>query len=206
MVNEPTSSTGSLEPPSDLPPANNPTRPANRTVPLPQLKEPSNPHSEYLPSLNSPTHPDPRVVHLPQVQPPSNPPSDHPLSTNTPIHPATHTDSLYIRVFTRNLKKLEREAVLGRNILKLDKNKQYKGNKLGRLLHSVALAHCTTSASELKNLMVELSADFISITSKDINDKQLALMTDNGEDNEKLASFFKLMACYVSEKYGVKVI
>ena len=151
-------------------------------------------------------------------------------------------DSLYTRILIRDLKKLEREAALGRKILECRKNKQYKSNKLGRLLHGVALAHCTKigvvtmekiitlstaaffanlgfshetvsdvvascpSATELKNLMIELAADCILITSKDISGKELALMADKGEDNGKSASFVKLMAYYVSKKVGVKVV
>ena len=54
--------------------------------------------------------------------------------------------------------------------------------------------------------MVKLDSDCISITSKEINDKELALIPDKGEDNGKSASFVKLMVYYVSEEYGVKGI
>ena len=194
-----------------------------------------------------------------EAQRPTDPPSGHPLTTDiptrsvplsdppTPNHSqiqdsSSQTDSLYTRILIRDLKKLEREAALGRKILECRKNKQYKSNKLGRLLHGVALAHCTKigvvtmekiitlstaaffanlgfsdeivsdvvascpSATELKNLMVELAADCILITSKEIADKELALMADKGEDNGKSASFVKLMAYYVSKKVGVKVV
>ena len=62
------------------------------------------------------------------------------------------------------------------------------------------------SATELKNLMVELAADCLLMTSKDIANKELVLMADKGEDNGKSASFIKLMAYYVSKKIGVKVV
>ena len=62
------------------------------------------------------------------------------------------------------------------------------------------------STTELKNLMVELAADYILITIKEIADKELTLMADTGEDNGKSASFVKLMAYYVSKNIGVKVV
>ena len=70
---------------------------------------------------------------------------------------------------------------------------------------SDVVASCP-SATELKNLMVELAADCILITSKEIADKELALMADKGEDNGKSMLFVKLMAYYASKKVGVKVV
>lgn len=50
------------------------------------------------------------------------PPAEHTPSINAPTCPDLHTDSLYTRVCTQNLKKLEIEAVVGRTILELRGN------------------------------------------------------------------------------------
>ena len=70
---------------------------------------------------------------------------------------SSQTDSLYTRILIRYLKKLEREAALGRKILECRKNKQYKSNKLGRLLHGVVLAYCTKIGIVAMEKVISLS-------------------------------------------------
>ena len=77
------------------------------------------------------------------------------MPTN-PEQPTNNYDPLYIRISRRKLKTLEKEAAIGRKFLDAQKKRQYVSTKLGRLLHAIAIAHCTKIGALTMEKMITL--------------------------------------------------
>ena len=86
------------------------------------------------------------------------------LAESSPLHPgesSTNTEkfrnSLYVNISRSKLRRLEKEASIGRKFLSAQKRKQYKSTKLGRLLHGIAIAHATKIGVNTLEKIITLS-------------------------------------------------
>ena len=67
------------------------------------------------------------------------------------------------------------------------------------------IAKLSPLASTLKSLMIDLAVDSVLLTSKEMENKELSLMCDKGEESRTGVSFVKLVAFYDTHQKRVVV-
>ena len=72
--------------------------------------------------------------------------------------------------------------------------------------HISKVGNITFSKSTQKNLLHNLGADIICLTSEQIKNKETLLICNKGEDSSNAASFFKLLCWYDKQKDIVEIL